>query len=139
MNSTSIFKVHEFTLIQNQELSETFILHQHEVCEFNFSLQTWVFVVIMYLLVQTVGNFLLFCVMTYEKFGMDSQKRSVTNQLLTSMCGMLISANLVLPTIRTINIGLQSKTCKWYLVLPKAYFFIIHRYDIGCYLSLWNT
>ena len=112
MNSTSIFKVHEFTHIQNQELSETFILHQHEVCEFNFSLQVWVFVVIMFLLVQTVGNFLLFCVMTYEKFGMDSKKRSVTNQLLTSMCGMLILANLVLPTIRTINIGLQSKTYK---------------------------
>ena len=110
MNSTSIFKVHEFTLISNLKLSEALILHQDKVCEINLSPQIWVFVVTMLILVETVGNFLLFCVITYEKFGMDSQKRSVTNQLISSICGMIILANLVLPTIRTINIGLQSKT-----------------------------
>ena len=110
MNSTSIFKVNEFTLIPNLKLSETLILHQDKVCEINLSPQIWAFVVIMLVLVEIVGNFLLFCVMTYEKFGMDSQKRSVTNQLLSSICGMIILAILVLPTLRTINIGLESKT-----------------------------
>ena len=37
------------------------------------------------LILETLGNCLLFCMLWYEKFGMDSKKRTVTNQLLSRM------------------------------------------------------
>ena len=39
----------------------------------------------MFVIFEIIGNFLLFCMIIYEKYGMDSQKRTVTNQLLSSI------------------------------------------------------
>jgi hypothetical protein len=44
-----------------------------------------VLVGILVLIVVTLGNYLLFCMVWYEKFGMDSKKRTITNQLLSRM------------------------------------------------------
>ena len=49
---------------------------------------------ILLLIVETLGNYLFFCMVWYEKFGMDSKKRTITNQLLSSMILALIFYNI---------------------------------------------
>ena len=113
MNSNSAFEANEFVQVQNFSIAETFTRHEPNIHEYNPSPQMLVVTVIIFLLVETVGNFLLFCMIIYEKYGMDSQKRTVTNQLLSTICGNIIVFNCVFMTIATINIfGLQSKTYK---------------------------
>ena len=46
------------------------------------------------LILETLGNYLLFCMLWYEKFGMDSKKRTITNQLLSRMIMARIFFNL---------------------------------------------
>ena len=53
-----------------------------------------VFFGILFLTVETLGNYLLFCMIWYEKNGMDSKKRTITNQLLTRMLLALILFNI---------------------------------------------
>ena len=53
-----------------------------------------VFFGILLLIMETLGNFLLFCMVWYEKFGMDSKKRTITNQLLSRMIVPLIVFNI---------------------------------------------
>lgn len=43
---------------------------------------------------ETLGNFMLLAVILYEMYGMNPQKRTVSNQLLSSMCMVLIMFNL---------------------------------------------
>ena len=50
---------------------------------------------ILLLMMETLGNYLLFCMLWYEKFGMDSKKRTVTNQLLSRMIFALIFFNIM--------------------------------------------
>ena len=54
-----------------------------------------IFFGILLLIMETLGNFLLFCMVWYEKFGMDSKKRTITNQLLSRMILALIFFNIV--------------------------------------------
>ena len=49
-----------------------------------------VFFGILLLMMETIGNYLLFCMVWYERNGMDSQKRTITNQLLSRMILALI-------------------------------------------------
>ena len=53
-----------------------------------------VFFGILLLILETLGNYLLFCMVWYEKFGMDSKKRTITNQLLSRMILALIFFNI---------------------------------------------
>ena len=53
-----------------------------------------VFVGISLLIMETLGNYLLFCMVWYEKFGMDSKKRTITNQLLSRWILALIFFNI---------------------------------------------
>ena len=53
-----------------------------------------VFVGISLLIMETLGNYLLFCMVWYEKFGMDSKKRTITSQLLSMMILTLIFFNI---------------------------------------------
>ena len=46
------------------------------------------------MLMETLGNYLLFCMVWYEKFGMDSKKRTITNQLLSMMIMVVIFFNI---------------------------------------------
>ena len=57
------------------------------------------FYVFLYVIVEVLGNFLLLSMITYEKYGMDSQKRTVTNQLLSSICISFIILNVIPMTI----------------------------------------
>ena len=58
------------------------------------SLGITIFFGILLLIMETLGNFLLFCMVWYEKFGMDSKKRTITNQLLSRMIVPLIVFNI---------------------------------------------
>jgi hypothetical protein len=44
--------------------------------------------------VEIIGNGLLVVIIMYERFGMDPQKRTTINQLLSKVCWMLITTNL---------------------------------------------
>ena len=67
--------------------------------------------VVLIIILETLGNFLLFCLILYEKYGMDSRKRTVTNQLLSSMCVAQILCNIFIMPLFTLTmiIGPQSK------------------------------
>ena len=49
----------------------------------------------MLLILETLGNYLLICMVCYEKFGMDSKKRTITNQLLSRWILALIFFNIL--------------------------------------------
>ena len=53
------------------------------------------FYAILFLIAETLGTFLLICMIIYEKYGMDPQKRTVSNQLLSNNCVMWIVHNLL--------------------------------------------
>ena len=81
---------------ENLSITEHFHFHKpnHTLWP-NRSIQEQIFHVILLSILETVGNFLLFCMIIYEKYGMDSQKRTVTNQLLSSICTSNIFNNIV--------------------------------------------
>ena len=58
------------------------------------SLGIKLFLGILLVIMETLGNYLLFCMVWYEKFGMDSKKRTVTNQLLSRLIFALIFFNI---------------------------------------------
>ena len=58
------------------------------------SLGIKLFLGVLLLIMETLGNYLLFCMVWYETFGMDSKKRTITNQLLSRMILALIIFNL---------------------------------------------
>ena len=46
------------------------------------------------IMLETLGNFLLFCMIWYEKYGMDSKKRTISNQLMSRMLMVVILFNI---------------------------------------------
>ena len=87
----------QFTYImdQNLHIAENFTVNQHYMSEYDPSLLAQVLYAVLFLILETAGNFLLFCIITYEKYGMDPQKRTVTNQLLSTVCWCVILHNIV--------------------------------------------
>ena len=66
--------------------------------------------VVLFVTVETLGNFLLICMILYEKYGMDPQKRTIANQLLTTMLIVQIFYNIfIMPLSIVIVFGLNSK------------------------------
>ena len=61
------------------------------------------FYVFLFLIVEILGNFLLLSMITYEKYGMDSQKRTVTNQLLSSICVSFLIHNVIVMPIAVLH------------------------------------
>ena len=88
------------TLLDNQTMIIDFALFDKKIEQkilFMFEqtgLGLKVFVGISLLIMETLGNYLLFCMVWYEKFGMDSKKRTITNQLLSRMILAVIFFNL---------------------------------------------
>ena len=82
-------------LLDNQSMILEFALFDTKVKKYlSIGLGLKVFLVILLLIMETLGNYLLFCMVWYEKFGMDSKKRTVTNQLLSRMICALIFFNI---------------------------------------------
>jgi hypothetical protein len=67
--------------------------------------------VIITLAVEVIGNGLLAIIIMYEKYGMDPQKRTAINQVLSKVCWLTIMTNLIVfpfMVMRTL-FGLQSE------------------------------
>ena len=54
----------------------------------------WIWDVFWLLLIEVVGNACVFATLSYERFGMDPQKRTIINQLLSQMCRIVIALNV---------------------------------------------
>ena len=54
-------------------------------------------------MMETLGNFLLFCIVWYEKYGMDSKKRTISNQLLSRMIIVVILFNIFMVPLITLG------------------------------------
>ncbi len=50
--------------------------------------------VMVYLVIQTLGNGLLYAIIFYEKYGNDPQKRTLVNILISQLCTCWIYHNL---------------------------------------------
>ena len=84
-----------FHLMDNVSLDE----HTINVGSPAPSAEMMMFYVFLFLIVEIPGNFLLLSMITYEKYGMDPQKRTVTNMLLSSICVSFIIHNVIVMPI----------------------------------------
>ena len=95
----SNFTSEEYDIITNKpfHLMESVSLDEHSmnVSSLAPSAEMMTFYVFLFLIVEIPGNFLLLSMITYEKYGMDSQKRTITNQLLSSICISFIVHNVI--------------------------------------------
>ena len=80
-----------FHLMENVSLDE----HSMNVSSPKPSAEMKTLYIFLFLIVEILGNFLLISMIIYEKYGMDSQKRTVTNQLLSSICVSFIVHNVI--------------------------------------------
>ena len=67
------------------------------------------------IMMETLGNFLYFCIVWYEKYGMDSKKRTISNQLMSRMIIVLILFNLIMMPL--IMLGLIFGALSEYFIL----------------------
>ena len=83
-------------LLNNQSIILEFALFDRKIGEIliKTDLGLKVFFGMLLLIMETLGNYLLFCMVWYEKFGMDSKKRTITNQLLSRWILALIFFNI---------------------------------------------
>ena len=81
-------------LMNNHTMTLEFALLDRKIEKKSTSLGLKVFFGILLLIMETLGNYLLFCMVWYEKFGMDSKKRTITNQLLSRWILALIFFNV---------------------------------------------
>ena len=93
-NHTKTFQIFENFSIRNN--SGQFILIQPNATMIAFY-ATFI------LIIETLGNFLLYCMIFYEKYGMDPQKRTVTNMLMSNMIIIQMLFNLLIVPIITFH------------------------------------
>ena len=84
-------KMSNYATLEFHILEELVTQPKYEVSTGMIVLYTFLFVFL-----ELLGNFLLICMVHYEKYGMDPQKRTVTNQLLSSICVMMIFFNVII-------------------------------------------
>ena len=89
---------------KNFHIAGNVTLSNHSVCIHNSTIPIKVLCATMFLIFETVGNFLLYCMIMYEKYGMDSQKRTVSNQLISSICCSRILHNFTTIPIITVRL-----------------------------------
>ena len=102
------FTSEEYNMVTNKtfHLMENVSLNNHSlnVSRPAPSAEMMTFYVFLFLIVEILGNFLLLSMITYEKYGMDSQKRTVTNKLLSSICVSFIIHNVIAMPIGMLRI-----------------------------------
>ena len=94
-NEFNIVNNHTFHIMENVSFDE----HSMFVNNQTTTAKMMALYVFLFLIVEIPGNFLLLSMITYEKFGMDSQKRTVTNQLLSSICVSFTIQNVIVVPI----------------------------------------
>ena len=97
--------LHQIIIEQNQTFLVDFVPFEKTKQEQYVSPGVMISYILLLLLAESLGNFLLFCMILYEKYGMDPQKRTVTNQLLSRMIFVQILYNIfILPLLTAIEI-----------------------------------
>ena len=56
----------------------------------------WIWHIFWLLWIEVIGNGCLFATFVYERFGMDPQKRTVINQLLSQLSWIIIFSNITI-------------------------------------------
>ena len=80
------------------------ISHEKKEGELPYSGLVLSFLVILLIILETLGNFLLLCIIWYEKYGMDSKKRTVTNMLLSRIIFSQILCNIFIMPLPSIGL-----------------------------------
>ena len=81
------------------------IPHEKKEGELPYSGLVLSFLVILLIILETLGNFLLLCIIWYEKYGMDSKKRTVTNMLLSRIIFSQILCNIFIMPLPIIGLS----------------------------------
>jgi hypothetical protein len=104
---------------QCQVLFETFD-YEHFLIKIHMgkNLIEWIWGIFWLLCIEIIGNGCLFATIAYERFGMDPQKRTVINQLLSQCCWTIMLFNItsfpVAIFLRLLG-PLNSKIFAWFL------------------------
>ena len=88
----------------------------------------WIWGIFWILCIEIIGNGCLFATFAYERFGMDPQKRTVINQLLSQCCWTIIIFNITsFPVIilRRLLGPLNSKIAAWFLLNGRIFISMI--------------
>ena len=118
-----------FNLKKCQVLFETFD-YEHFLTKDNMgkNLIEWIWGILWLLCIEIIGNGCLFATFAYERFGMDPQKRTVINQLLSQCCWTIMIFNITLfPVIifRRLSGPLNSKIAAWFLLNGRIFISMI--------------
>ena len=84
----------------------------------------WIWGIFWLLFIEIVGNGCLFATFVYERFGMDPQKRTVINQLLSQCCWTIMVFNITsLPIVisRRLFGPLASAFAIWFIINARLY------------------
>ena len=88
----------------------------------------WIWGIFWILCVEIIGNGCLFATFAYERFGMDPQKRTVINQLLSQCCWTIMIFNITsFPVIifRRLLGPLNSKIGAWFFLNGRMFISMI--------------
>jgi hypothetical protein len=88
----------------------------------------WIWGIFWLLCIEIIGNGCLFTTFAYERFGMDSQKRTVINQLLSQCCWTIMTFNITsFPVIifRRLLGPLNSMIGGWYILNGRIFLSMI--------------
>ena len=77
------------------ETLDNFKFYNETIPDWKASPYYWIFCSMFYVLVQVLGNGLLYSIRFYEKYGMDPQKRNLVNRLVSQICLAWIFHNVV--------------------------------------------
>ena len=108
----------------------------------------WIWGIFWILCIEIIGNGCLFATIAYERFGMDPQKRTVINQLLSQCCWTIMIFNITsFPVIifRRLLGPLNSKIAGWFLLNGRIFISMIslllsERMILkSLYLCKWST
>ena len=113
-NESNIVNYHTFHIMENVSFDE----HSTFVNNRTTRPQMMALYVFLFLIVEIPGNLLLLSMICYEKYGMDSQKRTVTNKLLTSICVIFLLQNVIVMPILMFHriyhpVLITQETFKW--------------------------
>ena len=129
LNETEFSKELLLQFNQCQVLFETF--HYETLLEqvhINVNWMEWIWGIFWLLCIEIIGNGCLFATFAYERFGMDPQKRTAINQLLSQCCWTIMIFNITsFPVIifRRLLGPLNSKIAAWFLLNGRIFISMI--------------
>ena len=104
-------------LLDNQLMILEFVPFAKKIVVFDQqSLGIKLFLGILLLIMETLGNYLLFCMVWYETFGMDSKKRTITNQLFSRMILALMIFNIFIMPMQFVGFWIPFSKYRYFRV-----------------------